>query len=200
MSIVETVKRTFEQVTGYGKPSQDEALARVRARKPRAFRFADDGVTPNNPKLPFVIYKGAVRLAGATDPAAVFEVLFAANRWGDSWRNGIYNYLHYHSRIHEVLGIARGQARVRFGGNDGKELDVKAGDVAILPAGTGHQLVMTSEDLLVVGAYPPAGTYDLCRGTPEEHERALKSIPKVPLPKSDPVYGAAGPLTRLWRR
>ena len=200
MSIVETVKRTFEQVTGYGKPSQDEALARVRARKPRAFRFADDGVTPNNPKLPFVIYKGAVRLAGATDPAAVFEVLFAANRWGDSWRNGIYNYLHYHSRIHEVLGIARGQARVRFGGNDGKEVDVKAGDVAILPAGTGHQLVMTSEDLLVVGAYPPAGTYDLCRGTPEEHERALKSIPKAPLPKSDPVYGAAGPLTRLWRR
>jgi uncharacterized protein YjlB len=200
MSIVETAKRTFENVTGYGKPSRDEALARVRARKPRTLRFADDGVTPNNPKLPFVVYRSAVRLAGAADPAAVFEVLFEANRWGDSWRNGIYTYLHYHSRIHEVLGIARGQARVRFGGDDGKEVDVKAGDIAVLPAGTGHQLIMASEDLLVVGAYPPTGTYDLCRGKAEEHERALKSIPKVPLPKADPVYGADGPLMRLWRR
>ena len=59
---------------------------------------------------------------------------------------------------------------------------------------------MASEDLLVIGAYPPAGTYDLCRGKPEEHERALKSIPKVPLPKGDPVYGADGPLMRLWLR
>ena len=200
MPIVETVKRAFEQATGVGKPSKAEALAAVRARKPRTLRFADDGVTPNNSRLPFVVYKSAVRVAGAWDPAAVLEELFRTNGWESSWRNGIYSYLHYHSRIHEVLGIARGQARVRFGGDTGKELDVKAGDVAVLPAGTGHQLMMASEDLLVVGAYPPGGTYDLFRGTPEEHARALKSIPKVPLPKADPVYGPGGPLTRLWRR
>ena len=40
----------------------------------------------------------------------------------------------------------------------------------------------------------------LCRGTPEERQRALKSIPKVPSPKADPVYGPDGPLMRLWRR
>jgi uncharacterized protein YjlB len=199
MPVVETIKRAVEQVTGYGKPSKHEVLAAVRARKPRTVGFIDDGVTPNNSALPLVIYKGAVRLAHAPDPAALFEELFKTNRWEDSWRNGIYSYLHYHSRIHEVLGIARGQARVRFGGNNGKELDVKAGDVAVLPAGTGHQLVMASEDLLVVGAYPPAGTYDLCRGTAEEHARALKSIPRVPLPEADPVFGPGGPLMELWR-
>ena len=51
-------------------------------------------------------------LAGLRDPAAMFERLFETNGWGGSWRNGIYDYVHYHPRTHEVLGIARGRARV----------------------------------------------------------------------------------------
>ena len=43
------------------------------------------------------------------DPAAVIEDLFGANGWRGTWRDGIYDYAHYHSRIHEVLGIARGR-------------------------------------------------------------------------------------------
>jgi uncharacterized protein YjlB len=76
---------------------------------------------------------------------------------------------------------------------------VAAGDVAVLPAGTGHQRLSASSDLLVVGAYPPAGTYDLCRATTTEHERALATIPHVPLPSTDPLYGPDGPLLTLWR-
>jgi uncharacterized protein YjlB len=86
-----------------------------------------------------LVYRGAVSLPGNLDPAAVMEDLFGENGWGDSWRNGIYDYVHYHSRIHEALGIARGQGKVRFGGNKGTTVQLKAGDVAILPAGTGHQ-------------------------------------------------------------
>ena len=78
--------------------------------------FKDDGVIPNHPKWPLFIYKSAVRLPGALDPAAVFEDLFRANGWGKSWRDSIYKYAHYHSRIHEVLGIARGSCTVQFGG------------------------------------------------------------------------------------
>ena len=102
--------------------------------------------------------------------------------------------------IHEALGIARGQARVRLGGDAGKELDVAAGDVLVLPAGTGHHCLMESTDFLVVGAYPPAGRYDLCRRSKAEHAKALKTIPQTPLPTVDPVYGKAGPLMKLWRR
>ena len=138
-------------------------------------------------------------VVGAPDPAAVFEELFEKNGWGGSWRNGIYDYVHYHPRIHEVLGIASGKARVRFGGAKGKTLRLKAGDVVILPAGTGHQALSASKDLLVVGAYPPQGKYEEHEGSMKEHGRAVAMIPKVPLPKNDPVYGRGGPLNKLWR-
>src|ERR1043166_5160882 len=97
-------------------------------------------------------------------------------------------------------GLGGGRAGVRFGGATGEELEIAAGDVAVLPAGTGHQRLSTSSDLLVVGAYPPAGTYDLCRATAETRERALTTIPHVPLPATDPLYGADGPLMALWRK
>jgi uncharacterized protein YjlB len=171
----------------------------VQLVEPLAFRFADDGLVPNNASLPFLVYRGAVDIGGR-DPAAAIERRFGANGWGDMWRNGIYPFTHYHSRIHEALGVARGRARVRFGGKAGEELEIEAGDVAVLPAGTGHQRLSASGDLLVVGAYPPAGTYDLCRATPSEHARALATIPMVPLPATDPLYGADGPLLALWKK
>jgi len=197
MYLLESLKRTIEQVTGRGKPSVAQARRSATRRQPQTFVLHDDGKIPNN-VLPLVIYPAAVRPDGADDPAAVFEQLFAANGWGDSWRNGIYDYVHYHSRIHEVLGIARGRARVQFGGPKGEEVDVAAGDVAVLPAGTGHQCLMASDDFLVVGADPPNGTYDECRGTADEHRRAKASIPNVPMPDKDPVYGARGPVITLW--
>jgi uncharacterized protein YjlB len=85
------------------------------------------------------------------------------------------------------------------GGRIGKLIELRAGDVAVLPAGTGHQRVFGSPDLLVVGAYPPGGHYDECRGSHKQRERARASIPQVPLPDKDPVYGAEGPLLDPWR-
>ena len=167
--------------------------------KPLAFMFHDDGVVPNNPHLPLLYYRGCIDLSGTAHPEPVIETLFAKNGWGDMWRNGIYPYAHYHSAIHEALGIARGRAKVRFGGAAGAVLDLAAGDVAVLPAGTGHQRIAASRDFLVVGAYPAQGTYDLCRATPAEHARAKALIPTVPLPDADPVYGRDGPLPKFWR-
>ena len=167
--------------------------------EPETLSFADDGSIPNNPTLPFLIYRGAIDLKGNPDPETVVERTFAANRWGEMWRNGVYPYVHYHSMIHEAMGIARGRAEVRFGGNGGREIDIFAGDVCVLPAGTGHQGLWASPDLMVIGAYPPSGKYDLCRGSKADHARAIAAIAAVPLPATDPVFGAAGPLTQLWR-
>jgi uncharacterized protein YjlB len=165
--------------------------------KPFTFSFGDDGLVPNNP-LPFLVYKAAIDV-GNGDPEKTIEGLFGANGWGDMWRNGIFDYLHYHATVHEALGVARGRARVRFGGDRGQEIDVAAGDVAILPAGTGHQCLSASADFSVVGAYPPGAKMQVTRPTPENHRKALKTIPQVKLPKSDPVMGPDGPLLRLWK-
>ena len=167
-------------------------------REPMAIVFADDGLVPNNP-MPFLVYRNAIEL-DHDEPERTIERVFAGNGWGDMWRNGIYDFPHYHATVHEALGVARGHARVRFGGDAGKELDIQAGDVAILPAGTGHQCLLATLDLSVVGAYPPGPKMDLVRPTPENHARALTTIPRVKVPKIDPVMGADGPLVWLWRR
>jgi uncharacterized protein YjlB len=160
--------------------------------------FEDDGLVPNNP-MPFVVYKHVLKLTN-DQPEKTIEDLFGANGWGDMWRNGIFDYLHYHATVHEALGIARGHARVRFGGDHGQEVEVTAGDVAILPAGTGHQCLSASPDFSVVGAYPPGPKMQVTRPTPENYRKAIKTIPEVKLPRTDPVRGPDGPLIKLWNR
>lgn len=162
------------------------------------FLFRDDGNIPNHPTWPMIVYRGVLRL-DASDPASTAEQLFTQNGWQGTWRNGIFDFHHYHSTAHEVLAICRGRATVRFGGEQGETLTVQAGDVALLPAGTGHKRLSPSGDLLVVGAYPPGQAPDLCRGNPSERPGVLATIPQVALPDTDPVCGSMGPLLQYWK-
>lgn len=153
---------------------------------------------PNNPDLPLLVYRQALGETG--DRAAQeLERLFAENGWVGSWRNGVYDYHHYHSNAHEVLSICAGRATIQFGGPSGPILQVEPGDVAILPAGTAHKKVEASSDLLVVGAYPAGQEdYDLVRGEEKKQADAEERIAAVPLPNADPVYGPQGPLFDHW--
>jgi uncharacterized protein YjlB len=198
VSVLEGAKKLAEKMTGIGRPARAGLGKLVRARTPTALVFADDGKTPNNPGCPLLLYRDVVLFRKGLDPAAIFEELFAAHSWGRSWRNGIYDFLHFHTSSHEVLGIARGSARVQFGGLKGKTLTLEAGDVVVLPAGTGHQRVTASDDLLVVGAYPEDGKYDEAQPREIDHADAQESIALVPVPDADPIYGPDGPLRHLW--
>ena len=180
------------------KKPGDETLRRsVRSRKPHTIMFVDDGIVPNHPRWPLIIYRGAVRTKGSKDSAALLDALFAANEWGRSWRDTIYDFVHYHSQIHEVLGVAGGTAVVEFGGVKGRHLSLKAGDIAILPAGTGHRLIKASRNFLVVGAYPSSGTYDECTDSRDRPD-ARKRIAKVKKPPRDPIYGKTAGLSLIW--
>jgi uncharacterized protein YjlB len=157
--------------------------------------FEDDGVFPNS-RLPLLLYRTAIAPED-TSPEAM-EALFAAGGWPPAWRSSIFTYHHYHSTAHEVLGIASGSARLMLGGPQGREFEVAAGDVIVIPAGVAHRRLSSSPGFLVVGAYPPGQTWDLLRGEPGERPEADRNIGQVPLPRTDPVAGAGGPLVREW--
>ncbi|KQT46100.1 hypothetical protein ASG47_14295 [Devosia sp. Leaf420] len=155
--------------------------------------FADDGTFPNN-SLPVIIYRRAV----AEPSPEAMEALFDQNGWPSAWRYGVYDFHHFHSTAHECLGVARGSARLQFGGPEGRVFEVVAGDVMVLPAGIGHKNVGSSADFLVVGAYPPGMSADRLKGEPGERPGADERIAQVALPKTDPVGGQAGPLLSKW--
>lgn len=163
--------------------------------KPETFYFEDDGSIPNN-DLPLLIYRDAFSERGNSG-AEWLERTFANNNWTNAWRNGVYPFHHYHSTSHEVLGIYSGEAKLHLGGEQGEKLDVKAGDIIVIPAGVGHKN-LGSENLGVVGAYPNGSSYDLLRGEPDDRPETIENIESVPLPSRDPLLGKDGGVVEIW--
>jgi uncharacterized protein YjlB len=139
---------------------------------------------PNHPRFPVLIYRGV----DVSDARA----LFAAHGWGGAWVNGIFDFHHFHSTSHEALAIVSGTATVELGGPQGESFEVSAGDVLVLPAGTGHRRATARNGFTVVGAYPAGQEdYDLLR---EADAAARARIEALPAPPQDPVgsEGVAG--------
>ena len=160
--------------------------------------IGDDGKYPNNERLPLLLYPGIVALSDR-DPAGTIEDMFHKHNWKGSWRNGIFTYHHYHSTAHEVLGVYSGTAQVQLGGPQGPEFEIRPGDVVVIPAGVAHRNLGSSADFGVVGAYPAGQNWDLNYGEDNERPQADRNIAEVPLPDMDPVFGATGPLMKLWQ-
>lgn len=160
-------------------------------------RLNDNGSIPNNPDLPLLLYQQVFEPGDNLKER--FEEAFQQNGWVGSWINGVFDYHHYHSRSHEVLGVLSGTATIAFGGLGYLETDVRAGDMAVLPAGTGHCLISASDDFKVIGAYPQGQeNYDICTEKDDPEEKK-ENIRQVPLPKADPISGENGPLMTHWK-
>lgn len=159
--------------------------------------FRDDGSVPNNPRLPLVVYRNV--LDTGPGAAAACESRFAGNGWSGGWRGGVYPYHHYHSTAHEALGVVNGSAKVRLGGDGGEIVELRAGDVVVIPAGVAHKGESASPDLVIVGAYPGGRGPDMRVPGKGGREQVLANIIAVPVPVSDPVRGRSGPLLDRWR-
>lgn len=118
---------------------------------------------PNSPH-PLLHYTG-LQLSTGASRAAQFYDLFQENGWKIQWiyRYGSTQRSHYHSGVHECMAVLSGTATIRFGVADtsfdmdentygsareegGVEIEAKAGDVFLLPAGTAHKTYNTKPD------------------------------------------------------
>lgn len=177
-----------QSVSQPAKPTSSNQRSFVKVQ---TYMFKDDGTIPNNPTFPVLIYPGAFK--GRTGQIVK---TFEKNNWGNNWVDGVFTFHHFHSTSHEVLGVISGHATLKLGGEKGKEFKVSAGDVVVLPAGTGHKRLSSSSDFSIAGGYPDGQDYD----TQTKETQALKdNIARVGKPKQDPVYGNQGPLLQIWK-
>lgn len=177
-------------MTDHARPRHDADI--------RKLAFAANGTVPNHPDLPVLVMAGALPERAGT---AAVEALFRANGWGGTWHGSVFAYHHFHPDAHEALGCVSGRAELILGGPSGARLRVAAGDVIVLPAGTGHCFAESDGDFSVCGAYPPGQerftTLRADRAEPSGAD-AAEAIRAVPRPETDPVFGARGPLCAAW--
>lgn len=150
-----------------------------------------------NSDLPLVLYRGALPPELQTPSGC--QALFARNRWGGNWVDGIFDYWHFHVTGHEVLGCVAGSARVGFGGDGGVAVEISVGDVVVIPAGVGHKRLSAKRDgFTIVGGYPPGQTGEITRAGEIGTDDARRRIAGIGLPRADPVLGENGPLMKAW--
>lgn len=166
-----------------GNPSPETGL------RTEAVRLPHGGWCPNNRLLPLLIYRSAFHGSGET-LARIIEKTFASNGWPPAWRYTIYDFPHYHSTSHEVIGVFSGSARVRFGDEVGIDVELREGDAVFIPAGVSHQRIASSADFCGVGAYPSGFEPDMQRKEDSDPDASRERIEDLPHPGLDPVSGA----------
>ena len=153
-----------------------------------------------NSTLPVLIYKNACSLPGQKNKSAeIIRQIFLKHNWTNSWKNGIYNFHHYHSTTHECMGVCSGKTKIILGGPNVRRMELATGDIIIIPAGVAHKCSSFSKDFLCVGAYPQGKDYDINLGRPAELEKAAAHINKLGIPRQDPLYGKKGFLQSFWK-
>jgi uncharacterized protein YjlB len=162
------------------------------------FVVPDSGTFPNS-RLPVLYYRNILKVPQLL-PGKHVKKLFSLNNWSNSWRAGIFEYHHYHSNTHEVLGVIKGETTLQLGGEKGPLLRISKGDVIVIPAGVAHKNLGSENDVTCIGAYPGGADYDMNYGKHGERPKADRNISKVPVPEFDPVLGDAGGLPDFWKQ
>src|SRR5215216_4003492 len=101
-----------------------------RPRDPEVWRhlFQDDGRLPINPKLPLLVYLGA--LSVYDDLSSECEAWSGENGWGGAWRGRVFTYHHYHPTARQVSATARGTENHAFHGDSAATVSHEIGQMA----------------------------------------------------------------------
>jgi uncharacterized protein YjlB len=165
----------------------------------------DDGKVPNS-HLPVIMYHRALLIPNPMERKNLTKWYVALkervmpNGWNVDWiqENAILRERHYHTWSHEVLIALRGESKLRIGGEKGVNLNFAAGDVLAIPAGVAHERRGIGTDFVVAGLYPIGCRWNTCYVHPDTYKRAKKELPRVKMPRHDPLYGINGPMVKQW--
>ncbi|HEV7232066.1 MAG TPA: cupin domain-containing protein [Bacteroidia bacterium] len=162
----------------------------------KTYYLHDTGKFPNSTN-PVLHYKNVLHIPIFMGARLVRE-LFRENGWFNSWKSGIFEFSHYHSITHEVLGVISGKATLLLGGENGLQVRVEKGDVLLIPAGVAHRNLSPEHSLTCIGAYPDGRDYDMNYGHEDERPQTDIRIRNVPIPSKDPVFGTEGDMHAFW--
>ncbi|KAI9705865.1 MAG: hypothetical protein M1836_005271 [Candelina mexicana] len=189
--------------------------------QPETYTLHPTPHVPNSP-LPVLLYRSALP---PNPTASNTRVALENNGW---LQGGVFKTVtahHYHSVTHECYAIFRGSSKLLLGrgplddAEGAVEVDVRAGDVIVLPAGVAHCSLSSEGDYEYLGLYPkvrviqikidgmsviaseqgsPPWDNNFCKAGPDETEEKARACRNVPLPDYDPVFGVGGPLVDIW--
>ncbi|MBE7184942.1 MAG: cupin domain-containing protein [Methylobacterium mesophilicum] len=159
----------------------------------QTFTFGPENGIPNS-DLPLLFAKGAVR-SESGDATTLLE----ENGWAGIWVFTVYPFWHFHTKGHEVLIGVQGTALIGFGGERGIEVEMKPGDLALIPAGVGHKRLCGDNGFQVAGGYPPGQSGNIVRPGELGANEIEQELAALTLPQTDPLTGQAGGLLNLWR-
>ncbi|KAK0304335.1 hypothetical protein LTR01_007436 [Friedmanniomyces endolithicus] len=187
----------------------------------KSYSLPPTALIPNS-KYPLLHYPGILSEKADCNAAKVYD-LFTSNGWELQWiyRYGSTQASHYHSTAHECMAVFIAHE------DGGVEVQAKAGDVFLIPAGVSHKTHHTSppaefklltpgnghhiaaEDprqalvetelsgFTMMGAYPKGSAWDSCLGG--EHSQQMEKVWGVAKPERDPVLGdGVDGLCGLW--
>ncbi|KIW35674.1 uncharacterized protein PV07_02359 [Cladophialophora immunda] len=201
----------------------------------RKYQLPPTELIPNSPR-PLLHYPGILSSSASISTAAYDA--FSDNGWRVQWifRYGSTQDSHYHSATHECMAVLSGTATIRFGVADtdpdlnggahgsgredgGIELQARAGDVFVIPAGVAHKTFNTEPSaefklltpgdghhiaakdvrsalgelqlsgFTMIGAYPEGGAWDFAKGG--ESAGNYEAVWTVATPEKDPVLAKA---------
>jgi len=172
---------------------------------PETYVLAATPTVPNSP-YPALIYRGALPPSARTAPAITAHL--APHGWalGGTWK--AISTPHFHSVTHECYAVFRGASVLVLGrgprdaADAGVQVEVRAGDVVVVPAGVSHASLSAEGGYEYAAFYPdgsPRWDSNYCKAGPEETAEKGRVARAVPVPECDPVFGEGGPLVKIWR-
>jgi len=162
--------------------------------QPIHFTCAPSGLYSNS-HLPVIYYRSAVDLPVFFKKSAVKKVL-GRNGWSHLRTTEIPDHFCY-SDCHIVIVSIRGSMTLQFGGEFGQRVRLQRSGAIVIPAGMVYRTYSQRETSTYLTAQPKGPARNI--HVEISHRRPNRSaIASLPTPPADPIYGAPGPLFRLW--